>query len=87
MIEDRRERALRLQEMLEPAFLASLRAAMAAAIATERDVAEAFISLALARLAMLDAQVRTEQQIQRAWGTVAVADEAAPDVLVEPEAH
>jgi len=78
MTEDERERAARLQEQLEPMFLTALRTAAKATGASERDAAQAVIALALARLAMLDANLDTEAQIRRAWETVALQDEDAP---------
>lgn len=78
MTEDERERAVRLQEALEPMFLTALRTAAAASGATERDAAQTIIALALARLKMLEANIETEQQIRRAWETVALEDQEIP---------
>jgi len=87
MTEDERERAVRLQEELEPMFLTALRTAAKATSASERDAAQAVIALALARLAMLDAQIDTERQIREAWETVALADEPVPETQKDPAAH
>lgn len=42
------------------------------------------ISLALARLAMLDAQIDTERQIREEWDTVALDDEPVPQTKKDP---